>query len=79
MESIEKDILELVSKVAKVPADMIDPNADIFKDLKIDSLIGVEIFAALDKKYGIDIPEKQLGKIRTLNDIIVVVKQKKGV
>ncbi len=76
MENVEKEIAEIVSRVIKVPVEKIDPNADLFKDLGVDSLLGVEIFASLDKKFGIDIPEKKLEKIRTLNDMIAVAKEK---
>ncbi len=76
MEQIEKEIKEIVSRVIKIPVDKIDPNVDLFKDLGVDSLLGVEIFASLDKKFNIDIPENKLEKIRTLNDMIAVAKEK---
>ena len=58
--SIDNEVTSLVAKIIKVPEDKIDPNADLFKDLGIDSLLGVEIFASLDRKYNIDIPENRL-------------------
>ncbi len=73
MDNLESEIKALVSKIIKVPEDKISPDADLFKDLGIDSLLGVEIFASLDKKYGVNIPEKRLDKVKTLNDIIAVV------
>ena len=76
MNDIETEIKELVSRVIKVPVEKIDPNKDLFKDLGVDSLLGVEIFATLDKKYKIDIPEQKLEKIKTLNDIIAIAKEK---
>ncbi len=76
MENIEKEIAEIVSRVIKVPVDKIDPNADLFKDLGVDSLLGVEIFASLDKRFNIDIPENKLEKIRTLNDMIAIAKER---
>ena len=76
--SIDTEIISMVSKIIKVPEDKIDPNAELFKDLGIDSLLGVEIFASLDRKYNIDIPENRLEKIKTLNDIIALAKEKMG-
>ncbi len=72
---MEKEIIALVSKIIKVPEDKIDRNADLFKEHSVDSLLGVEIFAALDKKYEIDLPEKKVEKVKTLNDIIAVAKE----
>lgn len=76
-DQISKEIKTLVSKVIKIPKEKIDPNADLFTDLGVDSLLGVEIFAALDKKYGVDIPEDKLRGVSTLNDIIALVKELK--
>ncbi len=76
--SIDNEVTSLVAKIIKVPEDKIDPNADLFKDLGIDSLLGVEIFASLDRKYNIDIPENRLEKIKTLNDIIALAKETTG-
>ncbi|MDD5383173.1 MAG: acyl carrier protein [Candidatus Margulisbacteria bacterium] len=71
---LSKEIKTLVSKVIKIPEDKIDPNANLFTDLGVDSLLGVEIFASLDKKYGLDVPENKLKDVTTLNDIINMVK-----
>ncbi len=70
---LEKELRDLISKVIKVPEEKITPDANLFSDLGVDSLLGVEIFAALDKKYGIDIPDDKLRKTRTLHDIVKLV------
>lgn len=72
---LESELKTLVSKVIKVPEDKINPETDFFRDLKIDSLLAVEILASIDRKYGIDIPEQKVNKIRTLNDIVLVVNE----
>ncbi len=76
MGDIEKEIKSLVSKVIKIPEERLAPNANLFYDLGVDSLLGVEIFAALDKKYNIDVPEEKIRNISTLNDIISLIKEK---
>jgi acyl carrier protein len=74
-DQLSQDIKTLVSKVIKVPVEKIDVNANIFTDLGVDSLLGVEIFAALDKKYGLNVPEGKLAQINTLNDVIAMVRE----
>jgi acyl carrier protein len=74
-ENLTKEIRTLVAKVIKIPEDKIQPDANIFSDLGVDSLLGVEIFAALDKKYNIDVPESKLREVQTLNDIIRMVEE----
>jgi len=75
MESLDKEIKSLVSKIIKIPEDKIDPNANLFYDLGVDSLLGVEILASLDKKYGLDIPEEKLQNVGSLNDIISLARE----
>jgi acyl carrier protein len=74
-DQISKEIKTLVSRVIKIPEEKINPNANLFSDLGVDSLLGVEIFASLDRKYGLDVPEENLKKINSLNDIIALVKE----
>ena len=69
-----KEITHLVSRIIKLPEEKIDLNANLFNDLGVDSLIGVEIFADLDKKYGLSLDEDKIKNINTLNDIIEMVK-----
>jgi acyl carrier protein len=72
---IEDEIKSLVAKVVKIPEEKLKMEADLFADLGIDSLLGIEIFAALDKKYKIDIPETRLRDVKTLADLIKVVSE----
>lgn len=74
--SVEQEVRSIVARVIKMPEERVSPDADLFKELGVDSLLGVEIFATLDKKYKIDLPEKKLDKVRTLNDVIALVKEK---
>jgi acyl carrier protein len=72
---IEDEIKSLVAKVVKIPEEKLKMDANLFTDLGIDSLLGVEIFAALDKKYKIDIPETRLRDVKTLADLIKIVSE----
>lgn len=76
-EELLKEVKTLVSKVIKLPEEKLDPQANLFSDFGVDSLLGVEIFAALDRKYGISVPEEKLRSINTLNDIVAIVKELK--
>ncbi|MCU0641888.1 MAG: acyl carrier protein [Candidatus Margulisbacteria bacterium] len=67
------EIRRLVAKIIKLPEEKVSYEANLFTELNVDSLLGVEIFAALDKKYGVNISEDQLRRITTLNDLIDLV------
>ncbi|MBN3033009.1 MAG: acyl carrier protein [Candidatus Saganbacteria bacterium] len=68
-DELRNDIRKLVAKIIKLPEEKITFEADLFSDLGVDSLSAVAIFAALDKQYGIEVPEERLKNIRTLNDL----------
>jgi acyl carrier protein len=72
-DELRKDIITLVANILKLPNEKIDPKANMFTELGVDSLLGVEIFAALDKKYDLNVPESKLRDINTVNDLVKLV------
>lgn len=75
MAEIEQEIKEMVSRIIKIDPAKLKADANIFVEYGVDSLLGVEILAGLDKKYGLDIPEEKLRQIKTLNDIVAIAKE----
>jgi len=75
LAELEQEIRSMVSKIIKRDENSIDPEANIFTEYGVDSLLGVEILAGLDKKYGIDVPEQKLRQIKTLNDIVRLARE----
>ncbi|MBN2057856.1 MAG: acyl carrier protein [Candidatus Saganbacteria bacterium] len=72
-EQLTAEIRSMVARIIKQPEDRILPDANLFSDLGVDSLLGVEIIASLDRKYSLDVPEGRLKDIKTLNDIVEMV------
>jgi acyl carrier protein len=70
-----KEIKVLVAKILKVPEEKIKDDANLFTDLGVDSLLGVEIFAALDKKYNLNVPEEKVKEINTLTDLANLIQK----
>lgn len=75
MENIDQEVKELVAKIIKRRPDEININANIFREYRVDSLLGVEILAGLDKKYNIDIPENKLKEVKTTADLIRITSE----
>jgi len=75
MSDLEKEMTGLISKVLKIPEEKIFMNSNLFDDLGADSLLGVEILAALDKKFGINIPDERLGTVKTVSDLLKLVEE----
>jgi acyl carrier protein len=68
-DKLEEELKQLVSDITEVPVEELDPDADFFKDLNIDSLKAIEIVAAFEKKYRVIIPEQDIPKIRNIRKI----------
>jgi len=54
---------------------LVDAGAHLVEDLGMDSMMALEILAALEKKYKIKLPEEELPKITSVNRAIELVKQ----
>ncbi len=72
-DELRNEVRSLVARIVKLPEEKVTFESDLFADLNIDSLVGMEIFAALDKKFGIVVPEDHLQAVRTLNDLAKLV------
>ncbi len=75
MQGIEEEIRNLVAMIIEKDPAEIDPDAKFFQDLGVDSMMALEILAAIEKKYKITIPEEKLAKITTLNETIALAKE----
>ena len=69
-EEIAKRVIDIISKQLEIEADKIKPEASVTDDLKADSLAVVELVLALEEEFGIEIPDEDTEKIRTVQDAI---------
>ena len=65
-------LIEIVAEVADVPVERVTPDA-MLADLDIDSLRGLRIVAAVEKRWGVVINEEAIGRIRSMGDIFALV------
>lgn len=72
-ETLKQDLRALISEIAE--KDEI-PEDTHFKDLGIDSMMGVEIVAAIERQYKIKIEDAELQEVSTLNKSYDLVKKK---
>ena len=68
------EVVSIVAGIAEVAVEQVSPEARL-QDLGLDSLDGLRIVAAVEKRYGIVIDEAEIGKIRTMPDIIRLVQR----
>ncbi|MDO8602560.1 MAG: acyl carrier protein [Candidatus Omnitrophota bacterium] len=68
-ESVKK----LIAEIARMDADKIDESDGIRDDLGIDSLMAVEMLAAIEKRLGVVMDEAKAFDIVTVKDLIDLV------
>jgi acyl carrier protein len=72
---LETYLVDLIAKSAKVEPDTLDPDADLFMDLGIDSLEGLKILAQVEKRFGVTLPDHELMHLHTLRKIREAIQQ----
>jgi acyl carrier protein len=69
MSKVER-IKEIIAEQLGVEANLLSPEANIMDDLGADSLDIVELVMALEEEFGIEIPDENVEKINTVQDVI---------
>lgn len=70
MPDVRKEILGLISTILEKDPKDIPPDAHLVQEVGADSMMALEILAALEKKYKIIIPEEKLKEMTTVNKIV---------
>ncbi len=74
VESLEKEIISIISDVSGVDEGEISLDANLVTDLEIDSIKAIEIAVAVEKKYKVSIRDEDIPKITTPGQIITLTK-----
>ena len=76
--SIEEKVIEIISQKLNLSKDQIKPEASFVDDLGADSLDLVELVMAMEEAFGMEVPDEDAEKLRTVKDVIEYVKAKVG-
>jgi acyl carrier protein len=69
-EEILSDLAAIVEEVAGVDATEVTADKSFVDDLDIDSLSMVEIAVQAEDKFGVNIPDDELAKLKTVGDAV---------
>jgi acyl carrier protein len=69
-EEALKKVSEYLATQFEIPSEKIKPDANLFKDLEMDSIDALDWFAAMQSEIGLPIIEKELKRIRTVQDVV---------
>lgn len=74
----EDRVKEIIAKELEVETKQLAPEAKFIEDLGADSLDIVELVMALEEEFGIDIPDEDADKIKTVGDAMNYLKSHAG-
>lgn len=75
--SVEKRVKEIVAEQLKKDVGEITDGARFIEDLGADSLDIVELVMAMEEEFGIDFPEEEEKRIKTVKDVAEFIKSQK--
>ncbi|MCL4557404.1 MAG: acyl carrier protein [Deltaproteobacteria bacterium] len=63
----------------EIPKEKIKPDANLFKDLDMDSIDALDMVGMLEAQIDIDVDVDELTNIRTVRDVVNFVSSKIGI
>ncbi len=72
----EDRVKEIIAKELEVSPEQLTHEASFIDDLGADSLDTVELVMALEEEFGIDIPDEDADKIKTVGDVLNYLKNR---
>jgi acyl carrier protein len=72
----EDKVKEIIAKELEVDVKQLTGEAKFIEDLGADSLDIVELVMALEEEFGIDIPDEDADKIRTVGDVMTYLQKR---
>jgi acyl carrier protein len=66
---------DIIAETLKVDKESVTPEASFADDLKADSLDLVELIMAFEDEYGVEIPDEDAQKIRTVGQALEYVQK----
>ena len=70
----EDRVKEIIAKELEVEAKQLTPQAKFIEDLGADSLDIVELVMALEEEFGLEIPDEEADKLKTVGDAMNYLK-----
>lgn len=74
--SLENKVREMIAKQLDLDIKEVTKEASFLEDLGADSLDVVELIMSMEEEFGIQIPDEDAEKIKTVQDAIDYIKKK---
>lgn len=67
---MKEEIIKIIAGVTEVPEESINLKTNLIADLDLESLDLVTLVSEIENKYQLEIPDKEIKKIQTVEDIV---------
>ena len=71
-----KELQELSAEILGIDADQVQMDKSFQRDLAADSLDLVELIAAIEDKYDVELPDEELEKMKVIGDLWKFLQEK---
>jgi acyl carrier protein len=78
MSDVQAKVKNIIVEQLGVNADEVLTDAKFIEDLGADSLDLVELIMALEEEFGLDIPDEEAEKIKTVGEAMAYVTDHQG-
>jgi len=73
---LQERVIKIVSEATKMDAANISEKTNLIEDLNLDSLDMVEMMMKMEDEFGVEIPEDESEKLKTISDVVGFLKDK---
>ena len=77
MSANEAKVKQIIAEKLGVSEDKVVPSASFVDDLGADSLDQVELIMALEDEFGVEIPDEDAEKLKSVKDALDYIDSKK--
>lgn len=72
-----EDIREVICNFVDIPPESITEETNIRSDLGLNSLELVNLAVAIEDKFDVEIPDREVTRIETVGDVLGIIKEYK--
>ncbi|MBE6419005.1 MAG: acyl carrier protein [Akkermansiaceae bacterium] len=74
MSDIETQVKEIIVEQLGVDPEKVTSTAKFIDDLGADSLDTVELVMAFEEKFGVEVPDEDAEKLKSVEDVVSYIK-----
>ncbi len=77
-ENIETQVKEIIAAQLSVEPEKVTSDAKFIEDLGADSLDTVELVMAFEDKFGVEVPDEDAEKLKSVADVVAYIEAHKA-